>query len=173
MNAMRAMNEPRVPLALELTTTVGLALMAGFTFNMSTVTAPALNALSPEQALAAWKRINFTVRNPLFPATAFGTALLVVACAAVAWRSRLGLVLELRAAVCKRRHRHDCRGPRARFPSCSWRRCRSSWCARMSAGGARWPERRGYRYRYSSDAGEFAAEIVVDEEYLVLNYEGL
>jgi len=33
--------------------------------------------------------INFTVRNPLFPATAFGTALLVVACAAVAWRSRL------------------------------------------------------------------------------------
>jgi len=34
--------------------------------NMSLVAAPALNALSPEQALAAWKRINSTVRNPLF-----------------------------------------------------------------------------------------------------------
>jgi len=89
MNTMRSVNELRVPHAPELTTTVGLVLMAGFTFNMSIVTAPALNALSPEQALAAWKGINFTVRNPLFPATAFGTALLVVACAALAWRSRL------------------------------------------------------------------------------------
>ena len=64
-------------------------------------------------------------------------------------------------------------GSRARFPSCSWRRCCSSWRARTSAGGARWPERREYRYRYSSDAGKFIAEIVVDEECLVLNYEGL
>jgi hypothetical protein len=43
----------RLPLALELTTAIGLALMAGFLFNMSVVTAPALNALSPQQALAA------------------------------------------------------------------------------------------------------------------------
>jgi uncharacterized membrane protein len=64
--------------------------MAGFLFNMSVVTAPALNALSPEQALAAWKGINSTVRNPLFSETAFGTAVLIVACAMVAWRSRLG-----------------------------------------------------------------------------------
>ena len=77
------------PLALELPTAIGLALMAGFLFNMSVVTAPALDALSPEQALAAWKGINSTVRNPLFAGTAFGTAVLVVACTAVAWRSRL------------------------------------------------------------------------------------
>jgi len=87
------MNEPReargVPLPLEFATAVGLALMAGFLFNMSVVTAPALNALSSESALAAWKGINSTVRNPLFAGTAFGTAVLVVACAAVAWRSRL------------------------------------------------------------------------------------
>jgi uncharacterized membrane protein len=63
--------------------------MAGFLFNMSVVTAPALNALSPEQALAAWKGINSTVRNPLFAGTAFGTAVLVIACAVVAWRSQL------------------------------------------------------------------------------------
>jgi len=79
----------RVPLALELPTAVGLALMAGFLFNMSAVTAPALNALSPQQALAARKAINSTVRNPLFAGTAFGAAVLVVACTAVAWRSRL------------------------------------------------------------------------------------
>ena len=79
----------RLPLALELTTAIGLALMAGFLFNMSVVTAPALNALSPQQALAAWKGINLTVRNPLFAGTAFGTAVLVVACTAVAWRSQL------------------------------------------------------------------------------------
>ena len=88
---MRAENDPRqgprVPLALELPTAVGLALMAGFLFNMSVVTAPALNALAPEQALAAWQGINATVRNPLFAGTAFGTGVLVVACAAVAWRS--------------------------------------------------------------------------------------
>ena len=57
MGAIRSVNQPRkgpgVPLALELATVVGLALMAGFLFNMSVVTAPALNALSPEQALAA------------------------------------------------------------------------------------------------------------------------
>ena len=90
---MHSVNLPRddrrIPLALELATAVGLALMAGFLFNMSVVTAPALNALSPESALAAWKGINSTVRNPLFAGTAFGTALLVLACAAVAWRSRL------------------------------------------------------------------------------------
>ena len=79
----------KVPLALELATAIGLALMAGFLFNMSVVTAPALNALSPESALAAWKGINSTVRNPLFAGTAFGTALLVVACTAFAWRTRL------------------------------------------------------------------------------------
>jgi len=79
----------RFPLALELPTAIGLALMAGFLFNMSVVTAPALNALSPQQALAAWKRVNSTVRNPLFAGTAFGTAVLVVVCTAVAWRSRL------------------------------------------------------------------------------------
>lgn len=92
-NAMQSVNPPRegrrVPLALELATVIGLALMAGFLFNMSVVTAPALNALSPASALAAWKGINSTVRNPLFSGTAFGTAVLVVACAAVAWRSRL------------------------------------------------------------------------------------
>jgi uncharacterized protein len=32
---------------------------------------------------------------------------------------------------------------------------------------------RRYRYSYSSDAGKFVAEIVVDEVCLVLNYEGL
>ena len=80
---------PRFPLALELPTAIGLALMAGFLFNMSVVTAPALNALSPQQALAAWKAINSTVRNPLFAGTAFGTAVLVVVCTVVAWRSRL------------------------------------------------------------------------------------
>jgi len=92
-DAIGSMDEIRkalkVPLALELLTAVGLALMAGFLFNMSVVTAPALNTLSPEQALAGWKRINSTVRNPLFAGTAFGTAVLVVACAAVAWRSQL------------------------------------------------------------------------------------
>jgi len=92
-DAVGSLEEPRklptVPLALELPTTVGLALMTGFLFNMSVVTAPALNASSPEQALAAWKGINSTVHNPLFAVTAFGTAVLVVACAAVAWRSRL------------------------------------------------------------------------------------
>ena len=77
------------PLALQLPTAIGLALMAGFLFNMSVVTAPALNALAPQQALAAWKGINATVRNPLFSGTAFGTAVLVVACTAVAWPSRL------------------------------------------------------------------------------------
>jgi len=83
-------SEPRrLPLALELPTAIGLALMAGFLFNMSVVTAPALNALSPQQALVAWKGINSTVRNPLFAGTAFGTAVLVLACTAVAWRSRL------------------------------------------------------------------------------------
>jgi len=90
---MRSVNETRqgskVPLALELATAIGLALMAGFLFNMSVVTAPALNALSSESALAAWKGINSTVRNPLFAGTAFGTAVLVVACAVIAWRSRL------------------------------------------------------------------------------------
>ena len=80
---------PSVPLPLELPPAVGLALIAGFLFNMSVVTAPALNALSPEQALAAWKGIDATVRNPLFVGTAFGTAVLVVACTAGAWRSRL------------------------------------------------------------------------------------
>lgn len=79
----------RFPLALELPTAIGLALMAGFPFNMSVVTAPALNSLPPQLALAAWKGINSTVRNPLFAATAFGTAVLVVACTAVAWRTRL------------------------------------------------------------------------------------
>jgi len=74
---------------LELFTAIGLALMAGFLFNMSVVTALAINALSPEQALAAWKGINAAVRNPLFAGTAFGTAVLVVACAALAWPSRL------------------------------------------------------------------------------------
>lgn len=92
-HAVRSPGGPRkapiVPLALELATVVGLALMAGFLFNMSVVTAPALNALSPEQALAAWKGINSTVRNPLFAGMAFGTAVLVIVCAAVAWRSRL------------------------------------------------------------------------------------
>ena len=78
-----------IPLALELLTIVGLALMAGFLFNMSVVTGPALNKLSPEQALAAWKGINTTVRNALFAGTAFGTAVLVVGCAVVAWRSPL------------------------------------------------------------------------------------
>lgn len=63
--------------------------MAGFLFTMSVVTAPALDALIACQALAAWKGINSTVRNPLFAGTAFGTAVLVVACAAVAWRSQL------------------------------------------------------------------------------------
>ena len=80
---------PGIPVALELATVLGLALMAGFLFNMSVVTAPALNALPPEAALAAWKGINATVRNPLFAGTAFVTALLVVACCAVAWRSPL------------------------------------------------------------------------------------
>lgn len=92
-HAVHSLEEPRkastVLLALELLTAVGLALVAGFLFNMSVVTAPALNALSPEQALAAWKGINATARNPLFAGTAFGTAVLVVACAAVAWRSQL------------------------------------------------------------------------------------
>ena len=80
---------PRVPVALELLTVLGLALMAGFLFNMSVVTAPALNALSPDRALAAWKGINSTVRNPLFAGTAFGSVVLVVACTAAAWRSKL------------------------------------------------------------------------------------
>lgn len=78
-----------VPLVLELPTAVGLALMSGFLFNMSVVTAPAIDGLSPEQALAAWKGINATVRNPIFAGTVFGTAVLVVACAALAWRSRI------------------------------------------------------------------------------------
>jgi uncharacterized membrane protein len=82
-------NEYKLPLALELPTAIGLALMAGFLFNMSVVTAPALNALSPEQALAAWKEINTKVRNPLFAGTAFGTTVLAIACTAVGWRSRL------------------------------------------------------------------------------------
>jgi uncharacterized membrane protein len=90
---MRPVNETlrgsKVPLALELATAMGLALMTGFLFNMSVVTAPALDALSPEQALAAWKGINLTVRNPLFAGTAFGTAVLVVACTVAAWRSQL------------------------------------------------------------------------------------
>ena len=81
--------DPKLPLALELPTAAGLALMAGFLFNMSVVTAPALNALSPEQALAAWKAVNSKVRNPLFAGAAFGTAVLTAACSAVAWRSRL------------------------------------------------------------------------------------
>jgi hypothetical protein len=41
---------------------------------VSVVTAPALNALSPEQALTAWKGLNSTVRNPLFTGLAFGIA---------------------------------------------------------------------------------------------------
>ena len=82
-------NRSLIPLALELPTALGLALMAGVLFNMSVVTAPALNSLSPEQALAAWKEINAKVRNPLFSGTAFGTTLLVIACTAVGWRSRL------------------------------------------------------------------------------------
>jgi uncharacterized membrane protein len=81
--------DPKLPLALELPTAVGLALMAGFIFNMSVVTAPALNALPPDQALAAWKAVNSKVRNPLFAGTAFGTAVLTAACTAVGWRSRL------------------------------------------------------------------------------------
>lgn len=79
----------KIPLALELATAIGLALMAGFLFNMSVVTAPALDALSPAQALAAWKGINSTVRNPLFAGTAFGTAVLVLACNVAGWRSQL------------------------------------------------------------------------------------
>lgn len=90
---MRSVNEipkgSEAPHALELATAIGLALMAGFLFNMSVVTAPALNALAPDQALAAWKGINSTVRNPLFSGTAFGTAVLVIACTIVAWRTRL------------------------------------------------------------------------------------
>lgn len=87
---MNELREARVvPLPLELATVIGLALMAGFLFNMSVVTAPALNALPSDSALAAWKGINSTVRNPRFAGTAFGTALLVVGCCAVAWRSRL------------------------------------------------------------------------------------
>jgi len=82
-------SEYKLPLALELPTAIGLALMAGFLFNMSIVTAPALNALAPEQALAAWKEINAKVRNPLFSGTAFGTTLLAIACTALGWRSRL------------------------------------------------------------------------------------
>jgi uncharacterized membrane protein len=69
---------PSLPLALELPTVLELASMAGFLFNMSVVTAPALNALSPDRALAAWKGINSTVRNPLFAGTAFGLVVLVV-----------------------------------------------------------------------------------------------
>jgi uncharacterized membrane protein len=93
---MRTVNEAdnrrELPLALELPTAVGLALMAGFIFNMSVATAPALNELPPEQALAAWKGINSKVRdsrNPLFPLTVFGTGLLTLACTAASWRSRL------------------------------------------------------------------------------------
>lgn len=90
---MHSVNETRqgskIPLALELATAIGLALMAGFLFNMSVVTAPALDALSPEQALAAWKGINATVHNPLFAGTAFGTAVLVLACTVVGWRSQM------------------------------------------------------------------------------------
>lgn len=85
-------NRTKLPLALELPTAVGLALMTGFIFNMSVVTAPALNELPPEQALAAWKRINSKVRhsrNPLFPLTVFGTGLLTLACTAASWRPRL------------------------------------------------------------------------------------
>jgi len=89
-DALTERSEARAfPLGLELATAIGLALMAGFLFNMSVVTAPALNSLPPQQALAAWKAINATVRNPLFSGTAFGTAVLVVACTAVAWRSHL------------------------------------------------------------------------------------
>ena len=88
-SANEADPRPELPRALELPTAVGLALMAGFLFNMSVVTAPALNALPPEKALAAWKGINSAVRNPLFFGTALGTAVLAVACAALAWRSRL------------------------------------------------------------------------------------
>ena len=83
--------DPKLPLALELPTAAGLALMAGFIFNMSVATAPALNELPPEQALAAWKGINSKIRdshNPLFPLTVFGTGLLTLACAATGWRSR-------------------------------------------------------------------------------------
>lgn len=76
-----------IPRWLELATVVGLALMAGFLFNMSVVTAPALNALPPPSALTAWKSINHTVRNPLFAGTAFGAALLVAGCAIAGWRS--------------------------------------------------------------------------------------
>ena len=88
-SALRSRKGHDFPVALELLTVIGLALMAGFLFNMSVVTAPALDALPPPQALAAWKGINSTVRNPLFLGTAFGTAVLVVACAVVGWRSRL------------------------------------------------------------------------------------
>jgi len=46
---------------------------------MSVVTAPVPNALPADQALAAWKGIDSTARNPLFAGTALGTAVLVVA----------------------------------------------------------------------------------------------
>ena len=81
--------DPRVPIWLELLTAVGLSLMAGFLFNMSVVAAPAIDTLPPAQALAAWKAINVTARNPLFAGAAFGTAVLVVTCAAVTWHTRI------------------------------------------------------------------------------------
>lgn len=89
MCSLRASRQGRrIPAALELLAAVGLALMAGFIFNMSVVTAPALDRLPPDQALAAWKAINRTVRNPLFAGTALGTTLAVIACTVLAWRSR-------------------------------------------------------------------------------------
>jgi uncharacterized membrane protein len=46
----------KLPLALELPTAIGLTLMAGFLFNLSIVTAPALNALSPDSSTRRLER---------------------------------------------------------------------------------------------------------------------
>src|SRR5208283_1534972 len=62
------------------------------------VTAPALNGLSPEQALAAWKGINSKAHEPLFPLTVVGTGLLALGCAVAGWRTR-GRVWHISSAL--------------------------------------------------------------------------
>ncbi|WP_439520339.1 anthrone oxygenase family protein [Hydrogenophaga sp.] len=76
--------------ALALLTALGAATVGGVFFAFSSFVMKALADLPPAQGIAAMQRINVVVINPLFLGVFMGTALLAVACVAVAamsWES--------------------------------------------------------------------------------------
>jgi len=70
-------------LTLALAGAVGSGVVGGFFFAFSVCVMPALGDLSPQQGMAAMRRINVVVINPWFMTAFLGTALVSVALAIV------------------------------------------------------------------------------------------